>query len=105
MMRSIITIIVLAIFILSMPSISLAADATIEELEKRVTDLEKETSDIATKQEHTDKHISHLKEVVPRAIDGLSIAGGRTMIIQGTQVKYTLKTENGYLLQTVGCIF
>ncbi len=85
MMRSIITIIVLAIFILSMPSISLAADATIEELEKRVTDLEKETSDIATKQEHTDKHISHLKEVVPKAIDGLSIAGGITMIIQGTQ--------------------
>jgi chaperonin cofactor prefoldin len=61
--------IALALFIISVSSVSFAADATVEDLEKRVTDLEKKTSDISTKQEHTDKHISHLKEVAPRAID------------------------------------
>jgi len=56
----------------------------LQELEKRIKGLEKKTDDMATRQIHTDKHILHMEETIPKTIDGLSIAGGITMIVQGT---------------------
>lgn len=56
----------------------------LQKLEERIKKLEKKTEDMATRQVHTDKHILHMEETIPKTIDGLSIAGGITMIVQGT---------------------
>ena len=93
MIRSILRGMASVVFIMSLASVSYASETealmkmllkkgliTQTEYDEVTGELEKETQ----WKEHVDKHIIHAEETVPRFIDGLSIAGGITMIGQGT---------------------
>ncbi len=66
-----------------------------EGLEKRVDKVEQKAADLAQKQdqdieeqkhwiEHVDKHLTHAEDAEKGFVNGLSIAGGITMVAQGT---------------------
>jgi len=82
MKKALIHILVLAMFV---SAAGMAAGDEISDLKQRIELLEKKTDELAVKQEHTDKHISHMEEAIPTRIGALSIAGGITVIIQGTE--------------------
>jgi len=83
----------LVVFIISLASASYASEteALMKMLLKKgiitQTEYDEVTGELEKEiqwKEHVDKHIIHAEETVPKLVDGLSIAGGITMIGQGT---------------------
>jgi high affinity Mn2+ porin len=93
MVRSILRGIALMVFVMSLASVAYASEteALMKMLLKKgiitQTEYDEVTGELQKEiqwKEHVDKHIIHAEETVPKIIDGLSIAGGITMIGQGT---------------------